>query len=88
MHEIKWSPYITTYPHVQIPLMSKKSEVRVVEPSTRASVKMSPLEPWHERLEKLRNAQRDAITLRYTRNGDRLLTSDIFGTQLIDFNIQ
>lgn len=86
MTEITWSPYIPIYPNDQIPKVSKKSEIRVVEPSTRTSVKMSPLETWEERLERLREIQRSAITLRYTKNGNRVLTSYTLGPVLVDFS--
>lgn len=87
MTEIKWSPYIPIFPNSQIPQVSRKSEIRVVEPSTRSSVKMTPLESWDERIEKLRSAHRNAIILRYTKTGDRVLTSVVFGSQLVDFSI-
>ena len=78
-----WLPFIPVYPNTQIP-ESKVSQRRVVEPSTRASIKMSPNESWEERVEKLREAHRNIAVISYGPDGKRDIPP-IQSGQVFDF---
>ena len=47
----------------------KKAAVRVVEPSTRAAVRMSPTEVYHKKKEQMDYEMRQAILLEYRKDG-------------------
>ena len=47
----------------------KKAAVRVVEPSTRASVRMSPTEIYHKKKELLEHEMRQGIMVEYLKDG-------------------
>lgn len=83
MNITKWMPYIPIYPNVQIP-ETKASAKRVVEPSTRTSVKVSPDYTWEERVERLREAHRNIAVTSYDQNGNREIPP-IKSGQVFDF---
>lgn len=83
MNITKWLPFIPVYPNVQIP-ETKVSQKRVVEPSTGVSVKMTPIESWEERVEKLREAHRNAAVISYGPDGKREIPP-IKSGQVFDF---
>ena len=78
-----WIPFVPIYPNSQIP-ETKVSQRRVVEPSTRASVKMDPVENWQERVDKLREAHRNIAVTSYDQNGYREIPP-IKSGQVFDF---
>lgn len=83
MNITKWLPFIPVYPNVQIP-ETKVSQKRVVEPSTRSDVKMTPKEDWPERVEKLREAHRNTSVISYGPDGKRNIPPMKSG-QVFDF---
>ena len=74
MIDIKWLPFVPNYPNVQIPIKKDLINVRVVEPSTRTSVKMNLQETSEERAERARQLQQNAAVLRYDKDGSRILS--------------
>lgn len=85
MNNIQWSPYIPIYPNNQIP-ETKYSSRRVVEPSTRSDVRMTPKEEWPERAEKLRETYRNMSVTTYGPDGNKRKTI-IEAGQLFSFYV-